>query len=240
MKSGGEAAVPDRSDPRRAMPSYLLSHLDGVEQSVLRNYRQRAQCRWHSLATGGAVMNHFLGCVALAGVVGCMSSPAADPTVGSGSFSRNGTSLAAMAVWATTSYAFFGSGNDSYGGYAIRFSTTGAGIPCSGTSSLSTLEQLDISTPQVFTPASGGRAKLSVGDIPVVHRDPFDNGPPAMTVAEFYASSPTMTAGTVTITSFDSSSIAGTFAATGPDSSTTPSPMTTFSGSFDATICPSK
>jgi hypothetical protein len=47
-----------------------------------------------------------------------------------------------------------------------------------------------------------------------------------------------MTAGKVTITAFDDESIAGTFTATGPDSHSTPTSVTTFSGSFDATICP--
>jgi hypothetical protein len=59
-----------------------------------------------------------------------------------------------------------------------------------------------------------------------------------MTIAEFYASQPPMTAGTVTITVFDDESIAGTFTATGPDSHSTPTSVTTLSGSFDAAICP--
>jgi hypothetical protein len=135
-------------------------------------------------------------------------------------------------------YTFFGSGNDSYGGYAIMFSAEGAGFPCSQVAGVASLEQLGISTPQVFTPGSPGRAVLPTGDIPVVMRDPFDDGPPAMTIAEFYASQPPMTAGTVTISAFDGASITGSFTATGPDSQTTPTSVTTFSGSFDATICP--
>lgn len=117
------------------------------------------------------------------------------------------------------------------------FSTGGTGLRCSEAAGLTSIEQLDISTPQVFMPGDTGRAVLTLGDIPVVMRDPFDDGPPAMTIAEFYASQPPMTAGTVTITAFDDESIAGTFTATGPDSHDTPTSVTTFSGSFDATIC---
>ena len=61
-----------------------------------------------------------------------------------------------------------------------------------------------------------------------------------MTIAEFQASNPAMTAGTVTITAFDASVIAATFTATGPDSSVPPTSTTTVSGSFDAPICPSR
>lgn len=177
-------------------------------------------------------------CLTVAAVVGCTSSTPTDPLVGAGSFARNGTLLGVMSVRAVADYAFFGSGNDSYGGYAIIFSTGGAGLRCSEAAGISTIEQLDISTPQVFTPAKAGRAVLTIGDIPVVMRDPFDNGPPAMTIAEFVVSQPPMTAGTVTITAFDDESIAGTFTATGPDSHSTPTSVTTFSGSFDGTICP--
>jgi hypothetical protein len=145
-----------------------------------------------------------------------------------------------MAVWASTSFAFFDSNNDSYGGYAIMFSTTGDGLACSvATSTLSSVLQIDLSTPQVFTHTSGGVPTLVPGDIPVLEPDPFrDATPPAMTFAEFSASQPEMTAGTVTITSFDYSSIVGTFTATGPDSSTTPASTAMFTGSFEATVCP--
>jgi hypothetical protein len=174
----------------------------------------------------------------VAALVGCTSSPPSDPVVGSGSFARNGTPLVVMAVRAVADYAFFGSGDDSYGGYAIMFSAEGAGLRCSQVAEFARVEQLNISTPQVFTPRSTGRATLSIGDIVVVKRDPFDDGPPDMTIAEFHASQPPMTAGKVTITGFDDESIAGTFTATGPNSQSTPTQLTTFSGSFEATICP--
>ena len=183
-------------------------------------------------------MKQIAGCLAVAAVVGCTSSAPSDPVVGTGSFARNGTPLGVMSVRAVADYAFFGSGNDSYGGYAIMFSAEGAGLPCSQVAGAASLEQIDLSTPQVFSPSSPGRAVLSIGDISVVVRGPFDDGPPAMTIAEFYASQPPMTAGTVTITAFGDASITGTFTATGPDSHGTPTPVTTFSGAFDATICP--
>jgi hypothetical protein len=183
-------------------------------------------------------MRQIVGCLAVAAAAGCTNSAPSDPVVGTGSVARNGTSLGVMAVRAVADYAFFGSGNDSYGGYAIMFSTQGAGLRCSEVAALPSVAQLDISTPQVFTPASAGRAVLSIGEIPVVLRDPFDDGPPAMTIAELYASQPPMTAGKVTITAFDDESIAGTFTATGPDSHSTPTSVTTLSGSFDAAICP--
>jgi hypothetical protein len=183
-------------------------------------------------------MKQISGYLALATVVGCTSSVPADQVVGTGSFARNGTPVEVMAVRATASYAFFGSGNDSYGGYAIEFLTEGAGLRCSEVETFASIEQLHISTPQVFTPLSSGRAVLPVGDIPVVVRDPFDDAPPAKIIAEFYASRPPMTEGKVTITAFDDDSIAGTFTATGPDLRSPPTSVTTFSGSFDATICP--
>ena len=182
-------------------------------------------------------MKQISGYLALTALVGCTSSTPSDPVVGTGSFTRNGSPIGVMAVRAVADYAFFGSGNDSYGGYAIMFSAQGAGARCSKVAELPNLEQLDISTPQVFTPNSTGRPVLSVGDIPVVP-DPFDDNPPAMTIAVFSASQPPMTDGKVTITAFEDASIAGTFTATGPDSSTTPTSVTTFSGSFEATICP--
>jgi hypothetical protein len=183
-------------------------------------------------------MQQILGAFAVTMVVGCTSGAPPDPVVGTASFARNGTSIGVMSVRAVADYAFFGSGNASYGGYAIIFSTEGAGLRCSEVAGLASVEQLDISTPQVFTPTSAGRAVLELGELPVVVRDPFDDAPPAMTIAEFYASQPPMTAGRVTITAFDDESIAGTFTATGPDSHTTPTSVTTFSGAFDATICP--
>jgi hypothetical protein len=181
-------------------------------------------------------MRQLLGCL-VAAVVGCTSA-SPDPVIGTGSVARNGTSLGVVAVQAVADFGFFGSGNASYGGYAIMFSTQGAGLRCSEAAGLASVEQLDISTPQVFTPGSPGRAVLSLGDIPVVRRDPIDDGPPATTIAELYASQPPMTAGTVTITRFDDESIAGTFTASGPDSQRSPTSLTTFSGSFDTAICP--
>jgi len=177
-------------------------------------------------------------CLTAAAVVGCTNGTPPDPVVGTGSFARNGTSLSVMSVRAVADYAFFGAGNDSYGSYAILFSTQGAGLRCSEADGLGTIEQLDISTPQLFSPSKPGRAVLMLGDIPVVMRGRSDNGPPAITIAEFIASQPPMTAGTVTITAFDDDSIAGAFTATGPDSHSTPTTVTTFTGSFDATICP--
>jgi hypothetical protein len=182
-------------------------------------------------------MKWTLASLAVASFVGCASSPS-DPVVGTGSFSRNGAPLAIVAVWAQASYGFFGSGNDSYGGYVIEFATSGAGLTCSSaTLTLTSSERIGISTPQVFTPSSTGRPTLVTGDIPVVKCDSFGVGPPPTTVAELCESQPAMTAGMVTITSFDSSSIVGTFTATGPDAQTTPSSTTTLTGSFDAVIC---
>lgn len=102
-------------------------------------------------------MMQIVRCAVLAAVVGCASTPS-DPVVGTGSFERDGTSLGVMSVRAVADYSFFGSGNDSYGGYAIIFSTDGAGLPCSKVAGVASVEQLDLSTPQVFTPSSPGRA----------------------------------------------------------------------------------
>lgn len=183
-------------------------------------------------------MHQVVAALAVTFVVGCATNTPPDPVVGTASFTRNGAPIGVMSVRAVADYSFFGAGNASYGGYAIMFSTEGAGLRCSEVAGLDSIEQLDISTPQVFTPSRAGRAVLSLGDLPVVVRDPVDDAPPAMTIAEFYASQPPMTAGHVTITAFDDQSIAGTFTATGPDAHTTPTSVTTFSGSFDAPICP--
>src|SRR5262245_46479717 len=185
-----------------------------------------ADSGWHSHCSCRISMKRASVCLTVAVGVGCTSGTPPDPVVGTGSFARNGTSLGVMSVRAVADYAFFGSGNDSYGGYAIMFSTQGAGVRCSEAAGLTAIEQLDISTPQVFSPTKPGRAVLTIGDIPVVMRGPFDDGPPAMTIAEFYASQPAMTAGSVTITAFDDQAIAGTFMATGPDSHSTPTSVT--------------
>src|SRR5215510_6762114 len=107
-------------------------------------------------------MKQISGCLAVAAVVGCTSSAPLDPEVGTGSSARNGTLLGVMAVRAVADYGFFGTGNDSYGGYAIMFSTQGAGVRCSEAAGLTAIEQLDISTPQVFSPTKPGRAVLTI------------------------------------------------------------------------------
>ena len=58
-----------------------------------------------------------------------------------------------------------------------------------------------------------------------------------MTIAEFYASQPPMTAGTVAITAFDDESIAAGSLPQAAIRKSMPMSVTTFSSSFDATIC---
>lgn len=164
---------------------------------------------------------------ALAAPAACVSSP--PPTFGTATFAIDGATTGVTTAWAVPSYAFFDDANDSYGGYAIMFSTSAVApdTPCSDTQ-LSAAQQLDLSTPQVFH-SSGGPASLQLGDIPVVAEDKVpDDAPPTSTIADFYASA--MTSGHVTITAFDPPAIRGTFDASGGG--------TSFAGSFDVMICP--
>jgi hypothetical protein len=174
--------------------------------------------------------------IVLLGVVGCTSSsPQIDPVVGTGSFAINGAAQSVAAVWAQAGYLFIDDQNDSVGVYEVSFDAMGAGVPCSETSSLSTVLQIGLVTTQVFTPRTAGTPTLSTGPIPVVASASIsDTMAPPAPVAEIRFVSPEMRAGTVTITAFGATAIEGTFEASGSD--TRGSTMVT--GAFAATICP--
>lgn len=175
----------------------------------------------------------------VAGIAGCTAAarPTADATVGSGSFAINGTAQNIQAVWATIGYEFIGNGNDSVGSFQLAFAATGAGVMCSETSALAVVEQISILTTQVFSPTSGGSPSLAPGAIPVVTAGSISvSVPPAHPVAYIERVHPEPSAGTVTITSADATTLQGTFDATGASISGSIS----VTGSFAATICPAE
>jgi hypothetical protein len=165
-------------------------------------------------------------------------APPADPTLGVGTLARNGTAVTVTAVWAEREYAFFDDNNDSYGAYAIMFTTDPAGndARCSEALQLTGSPYLlELNTTQVFHQTSrSGAIQLPVGDMPVVPSEQVpSDAPPAMPVADFAFVVPFVTSGTVTICAFDGSSIAARFTVSG--AVTDPISLT---GDFYAPICP--
>jgi hypothetical protein len=175
--------------------------------------------------------------VSCSSIAACTNdAPPADPPLGTATLMRNGVAVTVTAAWAERGYAFFDDNNDSYGVYAISFSTDPAvknGL-CSDATQFNETYRLDLNTTQVFHQTSlSGAIALPLGDMPIVPSDQVPAGaPPTMPVADFVFVMPFIDSGTVTVSAFDGSSITAMFTASG--SVTDPISLT---GEVYAPIC---
>jgi hypothetical protein len=182
------------------------------------------------------------------GLAAC-TSPPSDPQLGTGAFSKNGTNQTVTLVWAEVNDTIFGNQDVSYGGYTVAVSSdvvSGASGPtqvhCSDRRAFHSTHELGIMTPEVFSaprhvagspPVPPGRATLTTGDIAIIAAT--FSAPPTSTIAyvnsDFEINNGTgITTGTLTIDSFETAEIIGSFTASAPDG-------TAITGSFTAPIC---
>jgi hypothetical protein len=173
--------------------------------------------------------------------IGALASGCMSKSTGDGTVTVDGASLGAVSAWAEPSGPTLGMGDNTkdYMGWTIHFSHASPGVACGTAPDLTSVADVEIVTAQVDTDSSNlagkaQRAILSAGTVPIIADYPT-------TISASFALAGvqgiTTTQGTLTISSFDDTSIEGEFSAAGTYVNTVPVATAALTGTFSATRC---